>query len=149
MGAVAADVVLVLGDVGEMREIGEGAHDGERLVVVEAVEDGGKFAPRPGLVVAMEADRGLTDALDEVEGLAPFMLAHGVAEQAPEQADVLAQRRVLLGLGGGIEGDHIRHGGFPVDRPVIASEAKQSSAPVIERQPSSGRPVASSLRSSQ
>ena len=51
----------------------------------------------PDLVVAMEADRGLADALDEIEHLAAFLLAHGVAEQAAEQADVVAQRRVLFG----------------------------------------------------
>ena len=46
MGAVAADVVLVLGDVGEMRKIAEGAHDGERLLVVETVQDRGQLAAR-------------------------------------------------------------------------------------------------------
>ncbi len=46
MGAVAADMVLVLGDVGEMREIAEGAHDAQRLVVVEAVERRLQLAPR-------------------------------------------------------------------------------------------------------
>ena len=73
----------------------------ERLVVVEAVERRVKLAPRAGLVVAMEADRGLADALDEIEDLAAFLLAHGVAEQAAEQADVVAQRRVLLVVGAG------------------------------------------------
>ena len=110
MGAVAPGVVLVLRDVGEVREVGERAHDGERLVVVEAVEDGGKLAPRRDFVVAMEADRGLADALDEIERLAAFLFAHGVAEQPPEQADVVAQRRVFLvgGAVGRIEGE--RHG---------------------------------------
>ncbi len=56
MGAIAPDVVLILGDVGQMGKIGERAHDGQRLVVVEAVEDGREFAPRAGLVVPVEAD---------------------------------------------------------------------------------------------
>ena len=96
MRAIAADVVLILGDVGQMRKVGERAHDRERLVVVEAVEDRRELAPRAGLVVAMEADRGLADALDKLEGLVALLLAHRVAEHAPEQADVFAQRRVLL-----------------------------------------------------
>ena len=96
MGAIAADVVLVLGDVGEVREIAEGAHDRQRLVVVETVDCRRQFAPRAGLVVAMEPDRGLTDALDILKCLFALLLAHGVAENAPQQADVLAQRGVLL-----------------------------------------------------
>ena len=121
VGAVAADVVLVLGDIGQMREIAERAHDRERLVVVEAVERRGEFAPRAGLVVAVEADRGLPDALDEIEGLGALLLAHGVAENASEQADVVAQRRVLLVVfplrpRGAFSSDGDRHGNFPCGR---------------------------------
>ena len=95
--------MLVLGDVGEMREIAEGAHDRERLVGAEAVEDRLELAPGAGLVVAMEADRGLADLLDERVGLLALLLAHRVAEDAAEQADVVAQRQVLLvGLGAGV-----------------------------------------------
>ena len=98
MGAVAADVMLIFGDVGEMREIAVGAHDRERLVGVEAVERRLELAPRADLVVAMEADRGLADLLDQLENLFAFLLAHGVAEDSAEQTNVLAQRNVLLRL---------------------------------------------------
>ena len=98
MRAVAADVVLVFGDVGEVREIAVGAHDRERLVGAEAVERRLKLAPRGDLVVAMEADRGPADVLDQLEDLFAFLLAHGVAEDSAEQADVVAQRDVLVGL---------------------------------------------------
>ena len=98
MRAVAADVMLVLGDVGEMREIAESAHDRQRLVGAEAVEHRLEFAPRAGLVVAVEADRGLADLLDERVGLLALLLAHRVAENAAEQADVVAQRPVLFGV---------------------------------------------------
>ena len=105
MRAVAADVVLVLGDVGEMREIAEGPHDRERLVGRQAVEGRLELAPGAGLVVAMEADRGLADVLDEPEGLLALLLAHRVAEDAAEQPDVVAQRLVLVvGLGVGVGG---------------------------------------------
>ena len=97
MGAVAADVMLIFGDVGEMREIAIGADDRERLVSVEAVERRLELAPRADLVVTMEADRGLADLLDQLENLFALLLANGVAEDSPEQADVLAQRNVLLG----------------------------------------------------
>ena len=113
MGAIAADVMLILGDIGEVREIAEGAHDRQRLVGGQAVEHRLQLAPRADFVVAMEADRGLADALDHFENLFALLLAHGVAENSAEQTDVVAQRQVLLGLirrrmrhalGRGIEG---------------------------------------------
>ena len=96
MGAVAADVMLIFGDVGEMRKITVGASDRERLVSVEAVERRLELAPRADLVVAMEANRGLADLLDQLENLFAFLLAHGVAEDSTEQPNVFAQRNVLL-----------------------------------------------------
>ena len=98
VGAVAPDVVLVLGDVGEMGEVAEGAHDRERLIGGETVERRLELAPGAGLVVAMEADRRLPDLLDERVGLLALLLAHRVAEDAPEQAYVVAQRPVLFGV---------------------------------------------------
>ena len=100
MGAVAADVMLVFGDVGEMREIAEGAHDRQRLGAVETVERRLQLAPGADFVVAVEADRGLANALDDFEDVGPVLLADRVAEHAAEQADVGAQRLVLLRLGG-------------------------------------------------
>ena len=96
MGPVAADVMLIFGDVGEMREIAIGANDRERLVSVEAVERRLELAPRANLVVAMEANRGLADLLDQLENLFALLLAHGVAENTAEQTNVVAQRNVLL-----------------------------------------------------
>src|ERR1700722_12435006 len=96
MGAVAADVMLILGDVGEMRKITVGANDREGLVSVEAVERRLELAPRADLVVTMEANRGLADLLDQLENLFAFLLAHRVAEDSAEQPNVFAQRNVLL-----------------------------------------------------
>jgi hypothetical protein len=96
--ARASDVVQVLGDVGEVREVAEGAHHDHGVVGAEPVEDGLQLGPRLGVVVAVEGDRAATDALDEVEGVRALLLAHGVAEQAAEQADVLAQRLILVFL---------------------------------------------------
>ena len=44
----------------------------------------------------MEPDRGLPDALDQVEHPGAFLVAHGVAEDASEQPDVVAQPGVFL-----------------------------------------------------
>ena len=100
MRAVAADVMLVLGDVGEMGEVAERPHDRQGLVGAEGIEHRLELAPRAGLVVAVEADRGLADLLDQRVGLLALLLAHRVAEDAAEQADVVAQRPVLVGVGG-------------------------------------------------
>ena len=61
-----------------------------------AVEDGLELAPRRLVVVAMEPDRGLPDALDQVEHVGALLVAHGVAENAAEQPDVVPQPRVFL-----------------------------------------------------
>ena len=90
------DVVLVLGDVGEVRKIAEGAHDAHGLADRHAVEDQFQLAPRRLVVVAMEPDRGLPDALDQVEHVGALLVAHGVAEDAPEQPDVVAQPGIFL-----------------------------------------------------
>ena len=97
MGAVAADMMLILGDVGEVREIAVGAHNRERLVGAQAVERRLELAPRGDLVVAMEADRGPADLLDQLEDLFALLLPDGVAEDSPKQADVVAQGDVLVG----------------------------------------------------
>src|ERR1700677_1235726 len=96
MGSVAADVVLIFGDVGEMREIAVGANDRKRLVSVEAVECRLELAPRANLVVAMEANRGLADLLDQLENLFALLLAYGVAKDPAKQTNVFAQGNVLL-----------------------------------------------------
>jgi len=93
-GAHLADVVLVLGDVGEVGEIAEGADDPHRLGGRHAVEDLLELAAGEPVLVAMEPDRGLPDALDQVEHIGPLLVAHRVAKDAPEQADIVAQPRV-------------------------------------------------------
>lgn len=91
-----ADVVLVLGDVGKVREIAEGTDDPHRLGGRHAVEDLLELAAGEPVLVAVEPDRGLPDALDQVEQFGALLVAHGVAEDAPEQADVVPHARVGL-----------------------------------------------------
>jgi len=45
----------------------------------------------------VKAHRELADGLDDVEGVLALMGMHRVAEDAPEQPDVLDQRLILLG----------------------------------------------------
>ena len=90
------DIVLVLGNVGEVRKIAEGAHDAHGLAGRHAVEDDFKLAPRRFVVIAVEPDRGLPDAFDQVEHVGALLVAHGVAEDPPEQPDVVAQPGVFF-----------------------------------------------------
>ena len=89
-------MVKVLGEIGEMREIAVRPHHDHRLVGGEAVERALEFVAGRGVVVAVERDRAAADALDDLEGLSALLVPHGVAEQAPEQADVLLERQVLV-----------------------------------------------------
>jgi hypothetical protein len=84
--------VLVLGDVGEMREIAERAHHLDRAVVRQAVEGGLELAARRGIALAAECDRDLADALDRGKRRLALLLADGVAEHPPDQADIVSQR---------------------------------------------------------
>ena len=91
MRARAADVVQILSDVGEVREVAEGADNPGRLAWRQAVQQTFQFPPRCFILVAVEADGGLADALDQAKHRLAFLAAYGVAEDAAEQTDVLAE----------------------------------------------------------
>jgi hypothetical protein len=57
----------------------------------------------------MEADRGGADALDQIEHRLAFLVAHGIAENAPEQPDIGAEPNILLK-----ESDILATGGLDV-----------------------------------
>ena len=129
MRAIAADVMLVLGDVREMGEIAEGAHNRQGLVGAQAVEHRLELAPRADLVVAVEANGRLADLLDERVGLLALLLAHRVAQNATEQTDVVPQRAVfgVVGVGeGGFEGHRdafVIKGAAAISRPSRSRQA--------------------------
>lgn len=51
---------------------------------------------RGGIVIAVAANRQAAHALDQVERIAAFQGAQGVAENPAEQPDVLAQGQILF-----------------------------------------------------
>ena len=57
----------------------------------------------------MKADRGLPDILDDIENILTFLLPDSVAEQAPQEPDILAQRRVLTVFNLGVQTSLIGH----------------------------------------
>jgi hypothetical protein len=99
--AAAADVVLVFGDVGQVREIGKRAHHRIGLVAGQdfqhAVQLGGA-----GVGFAAEAHGGLADGFDHLVDFLAFLFAHDVAQQATEQADVFFQGASLSVLRAGL-----------------------------------------------
>src|SRR5262249_17279563 len=100
------DVMLVLGDIGQMREIPERSDDADRLLGRQAADGALQLLARGRLGVATEAKRGLPDVFDELEGALAFLRAHRVTEDAPEVANVVAQRNVPVGLLAKVYGIH-------------------------------------------
>src|SRR5437899_9493719 len=107
MGTGAADVVLVLGDIGEMRKKAEGANDLKRLGRRQTVQRGFELAARRDILVSAKADRVLANALDSVEDCRATLLAYRVAEYAAEQPDIVAQWQVFVF---GLDCMRFRHG---------------------------------------
>ena len=85
------------------------------------------MSARGGVLVAVEADRRLADALDQRENVLPLLLAHGVAEQPAEQADVVAQRGVFVVRGGPGAGQGcVVHGQITLD--AVPARSKRPTA---------------------
>ncbi len=80
-----------------MREIAERANDADGVGDRHTVENGLKLAAGRFVVVAVETDRGLPDAFDQIENVRPFLVSDGVAKNAPQPPDVRAQQRVIVG----------------------------------------------------
>src|SRR4051794_1306818 len=94
LNADAADIVLVLRDIGEMGEISEGAHDLYRGVARKAVKCGFQLRSRGFIVIPAKLDRNLADALNSGEYRLALLLANDIAQKTAEQADILAQRQI-------------------------------------------------------
>jgi hypothetical protein len=95
MRARSANVMLVLGDVGEVREVAERPYDLHGLTGRQIVQDGLQRVPRRLVVVAMEADRRLPNASDDIEDRFSLLFSDSVAKNTAEQPDVVPQRPVL------------------------------------------------------
>ena len=95
VGPHAPDLVLVLRDVGEVRKVAEGADDADSLACRQSAHRGLEFLPRRLVGIAVEQDAGPSDVLDELEHGIAFLVAHRLAEDAPEQPRIVAQRHVL------------------------------------------------------
>src|SRR5919204_2548817 len=88
--AAAAMLLLVLGDIEQMREEAERPHHVHRLPEIELVQQPLELALAG--VLAAERDRGLPDALDAAEGLLSRLVAGHLPQQPPQEPTVLAQQ---------------------------------------------------------
>ena len=90
MGSSPADVMLVFGDVGEMRKVAECADDLDALTMREAIQCRLELVPRGFIFVAVEADRGPTNVLNDCENRLAFLDADSIAKNAAEKTDIVA-----------------------------------------------------------
>src|SRR6516162_5673577 len=99
-------MMLVLGDVSEMRKKAVGADHAQRVRARQAVECGLELAAGAFVLTAMKANGGLTNALDHREDGLTFLLANRVTEDSTEQADIVPQGNVLFWDFGRVAGGH-------------------------------------------
>src|SRR6516165_1207532 len=97
VGSCPADVMLVFGDVGELRKVAESADDLDVLSMREAIQRRFELVARGFIFFAVEADRGLADVLDDREDRLAFLAAHRIAKNAAEQTDIVTQGQILVG----------------------------------------------------
>ena len=87
----AANMVAVLGQIGQVTEVGEGADHADRLLRRKRLEQGLERAVGLLVGVTAEGHRQLAYALDQLVGFDAFLLANHITQHAPEQADVFHQ----------------------------------------------------------
>src|SRR5262245_54250959 len=90
VGSGPANMMLVFGDVGELRKVAESANDLDVLTMREAIQCRLELVSRGFIVVAVEADRGPANALDDCEDRRTLLAADGIAKNAAEKTDIVA-----------------------------------------------------------
>jgi hypothetical protein len=86
---VRPDVMLVFGDVGELRKVAESADDLDALTMPKAIQCRFELVPRPFIFVAVEADRGAANVLNDREDSLAFLAAHRITKNAAEKTDIV------------------------------------------------------------
>ena len=99
MGAAAPDMVLVLGDVGQLQEVAERTDDSLRRIARQWVEQCSEFGAGSRVALPRKAHSRLAHTLDDVEDCFAFLFAHGVAEDAAEKTDIRPQGFVFVAVG--------------------------------------------------
>jgi hypothetical protein len=63
----------------------------------EAIQCRLELVPRGFILVAVEADRGAANALNDCENRLAFLAADRIAKNAAEKPDIVTQRQILVG----------------------------------------------------
>src|SRR5215475_9213323 len=92
VGSRPADVMLIFGDIGELRKVAESADDLDVLAMREAIQYRFEFLPRGFIFIAVKADRGPANLLNDRENGLAFLAAHRIAKNASEQTNIVTQR---------------------------------------------------------
>ncbi len=92
-----ADMVPVLGDVREMREVAEGPHHRDRLGMGETLQQPVQFLRGVRIGLAADGDGETPYRLDHREDGFALLFADGVAQDLAKQPNVVEQRLVLVG----------------------------------------------------
>ena len=80
---------MVFGDVGELRKVAESADDLDALTMREVIQYRLEHMPRGFIFVAVEADRGPANVLNDREDRLAFLAADRIAENAAEKTDIV------------------------------------------------------------
>jgi hypothetical protein len=81
--------MLVFGDVGELRKVAESADDLDALTMREAIQCRLELAPCGLIFVAVEANRGPANVLNDREDRLAFLAADRIAKNAAEKTDIV------------------------------------------------------------
>jgi hypothetical protein len=84
-----ADVMLVFGDVGELRKVAEGTDDLDIFTMREAIQCRLELVPRGFIFFAVEADRGPANVLNDREDRLAFLAADRIAKNAAKKTDIV------------------------------------------------------------
>jgi hypothetical protein len=97
VGSRPADVMLVFGDVGELRKVAESADDLDVLTMREAIQCRFEFEPRGFIFFPVKPNRDPANVLNDREDRLAFLAAHRIAKNAAEQTNIVTQRQILVG----------------------------------------------------
>ena len=96
VAAGATDVVQIFGDVGQMREHAEGPNDVNGIGWFKQAQSFFQLLFCRFIVIAMVAHRHLPDHFDDFKSGLAVLLAHCIAQNTPQQTDVIAQWCVFV-----------------------------------------------------
>jgi len=88
MRLATADMMPIFGDIGQMREVAEGANHRHHLIDREVLQKTIECLAGRRIALETVGDRELADPLDQVEGLLAFLFSDHIPQQTTEEANI-------------------------------------------------------------